>query len=339
MFKNQNHSHQPILNQESQALIQGITGKEGSKALQWMLNSGVKVVAGVTPGKGGQLLNPNTPVYNTVAEAIFHHPQISISCIYVPPQFVKQASLEAINSKIDTIHIFSENVPTQDTLTVLEKARLEQVRVLGPSSIGLVRTGVGVIGSMGGGNLSGYLKPNDNSNNKGVAIVSKSGGMANTIANYLSQHNIPQTYVIGIGGDKIIGSTYADLLEMLLEDSQTQAIVIIGEIGGSYEEAFAHKLAQLNHKLQQSNLNSSNSIILKTKPVIAFISGIFAETLPQGLAFGHAGAIVSKSEGTRNGKILALQKAGAKISNNPTEIVSILKPIIFNHKKYGILKQ
>lgn len=322
----------PLLQKDSHILIQGITGKEGSKALDWILSSGLQVVAGVTPGKGGQIVYSEKhakeiPVFDSVQEAVQKFPTISISTIYAPPQFVKNAALEAIGQAIQTIHIFAENVPTLDTLTILEEARQKNVRIVGPSSIGFARTGIGAIGSMGGGSMSGYLQPNatldanTTANKKGVAILSKSGGMANTIANYLTQHSIPQTYIIGIGGDRFIGTTYADLLPELLADEQTAAIVVIGEIGGAYEEMLAQKMMQLSK-------NPKDTLTQKLKPVFAFISGIFAETLPQGVAFGHAGAIVSKSEGTRAGKIAALKQAGAQVVASPTEIVTALQAIL-----------
>lgn len=321
-----NNQHAPLLEKNSQILIQGITGKEGSRALGWILSSGLNVVAGVTPGKGGQTVvsekHPiEIPVYNSVQEALQQHPGITISSIYAPPRFVKDAALESIEQSIPTIHIFAENVPTQDTLTILEKARQKNVRIVGPSAIGFARTGIGAIGSMGGGSMSGYLKPELHASKKGVAILSKSGGMANTIANYLTQHNIPQTYIVGIGGDRLIGTTYADLLPELQSDDQTAAIVVIGEIGGAYEEMLAQKMVELSE-----NHDENNSA--KLKPVFAFISGIFAETLPQGIAFGHAGAIVSKTEGTRAGKIAALKTAGAQVVSSPTEIVTALQTIL-----------
>ena len=322
--------HAPLLEKNSQILIQGITGKEGSRALGWILSSGLHVVAGVTPGKGGQTVvsekhSIEIPVYNSVQEALQQHPGITISSIYAPPRFVKDAALESIEQSIPTIHIFAENVPTKDTLTILEKARQKNVRIVGPSAIGFARTGIGAIGSMGGGSMGGYLQPNQDSKNtagkKGVAILSKSGGMANTIANYLTQHNIPQTYIVGIGGDRLIGTTYADLLPELQADEATAAVVVIGEIGGAYEEMLAQKIVELSESLDENNST-------KRKPVFAFISGIFAETLPQGIAFGHAGAIVSKTEGTRAGKIAALKAAGAQVVSSPTEIVTALQKIL-----------
>lgn len=306
-----------LLNQKSQVIIQGMTGKEGQRALNWMLQTGITVVAGVTPGKGGQEVEAQGkvfPVYNSVSEALEAHPEVTMSSMYVPPKFVLGAAKEAIAAKnktgkrLQAVHIFAEGVPSLDTCKILELGRQHGVRIVGPSSIGFCRTSIGSVGSMGGGSMDGYLSPANHPSKKGVAVISKSGGMANTIANVLTENNIAQTTIIGIGGDRLIGTTYADMLPELEADPETAAIVIVGEIGGAYEEMLAQKMTELG----------------STKPIIAFISGIFAETLPQGVAFGHAGAIVSKSEGTRAGKIEALSKAGAIIANSPTEIVSLI---------------
>jgi len=302
----------PLLDSSTRVIIQGITGKEGQRACAWMEATGISVLAGVTPGKGGQTVEGRhapIPVYDTVAQAVSNHPEVTLSCLYVPPRFVKNAALEAISAGLPIIHILGEGVPSRDTLTILEAARAHGTRVVGPSSIGFARTGVGAIGSMGGGNIEAFLAPSDSTSGLGVAVISKSGGMANTIANMLSQHSIAQTYVIGIGGDRLIGTTFADLLPDLASDSETAAVVIVGEIGGAYEEMLAQEMMAQNF----------------SKPVVAFISGLFAETLPQGVAFGHAGAIVSKSEGRRDNKIAALEAAGAQIAHSPTDIITILK--------------
>jgi len=309
-IKSQNtiHSTHNLLDRTTQVMIQGITGKEGQRALEWMTQTGIAVVAGVTPGKGGQFVQ-SIPVYNTVAQAIEHHPGITLSALYVPPKFVLGAAQEAITAGVRTLHIVGEGVPSIDTLKILELAGQAGCRVVGPSSIGFAKTGIGAVGSLGGGSMDEFLNPNDHPSKKGVAVLSKSGGMANTIANMLTQFEIPQTYIVGIGGDRLLGTTFADLLPDLAQDDQTAAVVIIGEIGGAYEEMLAQAIIKTHF----------------TKPVIAFISGLFAETLPQGVAFGHAGAIVSKTEGTRASKIKALEAVGAQIAQSPTEIVSLLK--------------
>lgn len=299
-----------LINENSFYLIQGITGKEGQRVLSWMQKAGAKVVAGVTPAKGGQSIE-GIPVYDSVAKAVFEHPNINFTSIYVPPKFVLGATKEAIEAKIPQIHIIAEGVPTRDSAIIIELAREAGVRIIGPSSIGIASPGKSVVGSLSGSLIEEsqkqMLAPSDRG---GVAVISKSGGMANTIASTLTNAGIPQTTVIGIGGDRLIGTTFADLVPDIEADSETKATVIIGEFGGSYEEDLAEALLLHQHK---------------PKPIIAFISGIFAETLPQGVAFGHAGAIVSKTVGTRKGKIMALEKSGVIIAKTPTEIPILLK--------------
>lgn len=293
-------------NASTTVLIQGITGKEGQKTLAWMRAAGTKVVAGVTPGKGGQEVE-GVPVFNTIQEALKKFPEITTSNMCVPPQFSKQGALEAIEAGIEVIHIFAEGIPTKDTAEILAKARKKGVRIIGPSSIGFIVPGLGKIGSIGGSGNEQFLPvPQGQS---GVAIISKSGGMASEMATLFTAHKIPQSFVIGIGGDRLIGTTYADLLTDLAEDPTTKAVVVIGEIGGSYEEELAQKIKDLPF----------------TKPVIAYVSGLFAQTLPTGVSFGHAGAIVSKTEGTRDGKIKALQEAGVHIAGSPEEMLTFLK--------------
>jgi succinyl-CoA synthetase alpha subunit len=296
-----------LLSTTTQVLIQGITGKEGMRGLAFMRAGGTNVVAGVTPGKGGQEVE-GVPVYNSVAEALEHHPEISATSLYVPPQFVKSAALEAIASKIPLIHIFAEGVPTKDTALIIETAKATPAPtwIIGPSSIGLVEPGKAKLGTIGGDSTLSFLPVT--AGQTGVAILSKSGGMSNEMAALLTQQNIPQTLVIGIGGDRFVGTTFADMLPLLAADEQTVAIVIIGEIGGRYEEDLAQTITELN----------------LTKPVIAFISGLFAETLPAGVSFGHAGAIVDATIGTRAGKIAALRAAGAIVVDSPESIAQEL---------------
>lgn len=297
-----------LIDSSTHCLIQGMTGKEGQRALAWMQKTGISVKAGVTPGKGGQEVD-HIPVYNTVKEAVKMHPEISVSAVYVPPKFALSAVKEALEAGINLLHVLAEGVPTKDTAQMLELARKHKARIIGPSSIGFAVPGFGSIGSMGGGDMTQFLQPNKDS--KGVAVLAKSGGMANTIANMLTAADIPQSVVVGIGGDRFVGTTYADLILDLAADQNTAAVVIIGEIGGAYEEVFAQEIE--NQSFQ--------------KPVIAFISGLFAETLPQGVAFGHAGAIVSSVEGTRSGKIDALRSVGAHITNKPAEIINTIKKL------------
>lgn len=295
-----------LITNENICLIQGITGKEGQRACEWMLAAGTQVVAGVTPGKGGQEVL-GVPVFNSVAEAVAAFPMLNTTCAYAPPKFVKDAVKEAVAAGIKTVHVFAENVPVKDSAELIELCNEKNVILLGPSSVGAISPGKASLGSIGGGNLEQFLAPKEG--NQGVAVISKSGGMSSTIANMLALAGIPQTTVVGIGGDRLIGTTYGDLLPLIAADDETKAVVIIGEIGGAYEEMLAEKMMEIQSQ----------------KPVIALIAGLFAETLPQGISFGHAGAIVSKTEGTRKGKIEALQKAGALIAESPGEIIDLLK--------------
>jgi succinyl-CoA synthetase alpha subunit len=313
-----------LIDKNTKYLIQGVTGKEGTRTLNWMMGLDAQVLAGVTPGKGGQEINgaknrlgkelPAIPVYDSVAEAMTNHPEINATCVYVPPKFVFSAVKEALLTKIPLIHIFAEGVPVKDTATLLELAKKSGSRIVGPSSIGIISPGKSVMGSMSGGNDELLLAPFDekvkvNKSGGGVLVMSKSGGMAQTIANMLTSEGIAQSTVIGLGGDRLIGTTYEDLIDLCIQDDETWGIVLIGEIGGSYEEDFALALKKKNFK----------------KPVVAFVSGIFAEKLPQGVSFGHAGAIVSKTVGTRDGKIKALKNSGVLIAQSPEDIVELLK--------------
>ncbi len=289
-----------LIDANTRVLIQGITGKEGTRSLDWAQKYGTKVVAGVTPGKGGQEVQ-GVPVYNTVAEAKAAHPDISVTSIYAPPRFVLGAAIEAIEAKIPLIHIIGEEVPVRDSVEILVAAQKAGVRVIGPSSIGLISPGKAKIGSIGGEDNSQFTPGS-------VAIISKSGGMSSEISLLLSKHGFGQSTVIGIGGNVLVGTTFADVVDDLERDPETKAVVVIGEIGGAYEEMLAEKLARTpGHK-----------------PYIAFITGLFAETLPQGMSFGHAGAIVDASVGTRKGKIAALEAAGARVSPSPSAIIEIL---------------
>lgn len=289
-----------ILEPSTRILIQGITGKEGQRGLEFMKHAGSHVVAGVTPGKGGEVVD-GVPVYSTVAEALSAHPQITATSLFVPPKFVLSAVKEALETGLKVIHIFAEGVPLLDTSQALELAAQHQARIIGPSSIGLYIPGKVKLGSLGGTDLESFLPV---TNQPGVAVLSKSGGLAKEIAAMLTRAQIPQSLALGIGGDQLIGTSFADMIPDLTNDQNTGAVVIMGEIGGSYEEDLAEAIKQHHF----------------TKPVVAFISGLFAETLPQGVSFGHAGAIVSKSVGTRQGKIKALQGAGVIIVETPTQI-------------------
>lgn len=290
-----------LINDATRLAIQGITGKEGQRSAEWIQAYNPNtLIAGVTPGKGGQEVL-GVPVYNSVMDAVAAHPEINASSIYAPPKFVRSAVLEALEANLPLIHILAEEIPLRDSVDILHLAKEKGSRIIGPASIGLISPGQAKIGSIGGP-LNKQFSPGS------IGIISKSGGMSSEIALQLTKAGYGQSTVIGIGGNVIAGTSFSDLVELIETDPQTKAVVIVGEIGGSYEEKLAHKLQSLpDHK-----------------PYIAFISGRFAQTLPQGLSFGHAGAIVDKEIGTMSAKISALKQAQVDIASDPSAIINIL---------------
>ena len=291
-----------LVTDKTKVLIQGITGKEGSKVALQMQNYGTKVLAGVTPGKGGLEVH-GVPVYNTVAEALQNHPGINTSFVAVPNFAAYGAIEEAISSKIPLINVLTEHIPIQDTAKAIALAREAGVRIVGPSSIGIISPGIGKVGSIGGDDPRGVFRKGS------VGVISKSGGMASEVSWILTKNGMGQSTVIGIGGDILVGSTFADLMEEFEKDPQTESVVLFGEIGGTYEEDAA-------------DLIKSGKF---TKKVVAFVSGLFAETLPQGTKLGHAGAIIYGDKGSYKSKIKALESAGVKIAKTPDEIPELLK--------------
>ena len=289
-----------LINNTTNCLIQGITGLEGQKVSAWMRASGTKVVAGVTPGKGGQFVD-GVPVFNSVAEAVTAFPTINLTTIYAPARFVRSAAQEAIEAKISIVHVIAENVPTRDTAELIALARQHHVTLIGPSSIGLISPGKAKVGSIGGETNNQFI-------GGPIGLISKSGGMCSEVSLLLTRNGIGQSTVVGIGGDRFVGTTFADLLPLFEQDKETKGVVLIGELGGTYEEDAAAILEKKQFP----------------KPLIALITGLFAETLPQGVSFGHAGAIVDKYIGTRAGKIAALTKVGAIVVATPDELLEVV---------------
>ncbi len=292
-----------LLDSNTRVLIQGITGAEGTRACIEALRYGTKVVAGVTPGKGGQEV-AGVPVYNTVAEALATHPQINMSLVVVPSRFALSAALEAIEANIPLINILTEHIPTQESTRIVASACMHNVRVIGPSSVGIISPGKAKIGSIGMSATEIFTPGN-------IGVISKSGGMTSEIALALTRAGFGQSTAIGIGADIILGSDFADLLELFAIDTETRAIVLFGEIGGSYEELAAEYI-------RRSQFN---------KPVIALIAGAFADTLPQETTLGHAGAIVSRGKGSYASKIQALTSAGVHIATTVEDIPQILRTL------------
>ncbi len=293
-----------LVTKETVALIQGVTGKEGGRAAKGMRAYGSAVAAGVTPGKGGTRTDDGIPVFNTVKDAVAEFPFINATLVAVPGQFALNAVREAVEAKIPLINILTEKIPVADVAVMIVLARESGVRIVGPSSVGILSPNEGKIGSIGSPELihqifcPGY-----------VGVISKSGGMTAELSKILTENGLGQSTVVGIGGDLLIGSDFVDIATLFEQDDSTRAIVIFGEVGGTYEELLAEAM-------------KSGKI---TKPVIALIAGTFSESLPQDTVLGHAGAIVSKGRGSASSKINALRSAGALIAESPEAIPQLVK--------------
>jgi len=293
-----------LVDRETRVLIQGITGRSGVQVTSELLDYGTKVVAGVTPGKGGEEID-TVPVFNSVSEAIKTVGEVDVAMVYVPPLSAHAAAMEAIEAKIALVHIFVEKMPVFDVCQVLSLAVKNQVRVLGPASVGAISPGEGKIGSIGG-------PAPDNVFSKGpIGVISRSGGMCSELGLLITNSGFGQSTVVGIGGDLIVGTTFSDLLIEFEQDRDTKAVVAFGEVGGSSEIEVARLIEEGKF----------------TKPFIIFLAGKFAEKLPRDTSLGHAGAIVGM-ESTMAQKIKALRDAGAIVAENFEEIPDLIKKAV-----------
>ena len=285
----------PILvGKETRVIVQGITGSQGTYHAQLMAQYGTKIVAGVTPGKGGTSVQ-GVPVFDTVKEAK-RRLEADASIIFVPAPFAKDAALEAIASDLNPVVIITEGIPVKDEIQLMEIARRKNTTVIGPNTPGIITPGECKLGIMPGH----IFKPGR------IGLVSRSGTLTYEIAASLTNAGLGQTTCLGIGGDPVVGLTFVDVLEMFRKDPQTSAIAMIGEIGGNAEEKAAEYLIETNYP----------------KPVAAYIAGRAA---PSGKRMGHAGAIIMGKTGTAETKINALREAGVKIALKPSEIAGHLK--------------
>jgi succinyl-CoA synthetase alpha subunit len=293
-----------LADENTKIIVQGITGREAVTFTKDMIDYGSKVVAGVTPGKGGQTVH-GVPVFNTVYEALMEH-NAEASVISVPPAMIKGAALEALSNGINLLVLVAERVPRRDTIEILEVARADGATVIGPNTLGMINPHTVKIGMAGGPveNVKRAYMPGP------VAIASRSGGMTTEIANLLTTHGIGQSTCISIGGDPVVGSNFLDLVPLFEKDQGTKAIVLFCEPGGIEENL--------------SKLVLSEGI--KT-PITAFIAGRFVDNIP-GIRFGHAATIVEGKKGSTAGKIEAFQKAGIHVAEGLNDIVSILKTLL-----------
>jgi len=280
-----------IIDENTHIILQGITGTQGSYHAKKMLDYGVKMVAGVTPGKGGIKVH-GIPVYDTVREAVSKH-KVDFSMIMVPAPFVLGAAVEAIENKVPTILILTEHVPVHDTMLIKALAEKNGVRIIGPNTMGIIAPGKTKAGVM-----PVFLYGEGGK----VAIVSRSGTLCHESASNLTYRGIGVSMVMGIGGDPIIGTSFVDALKLLKDDPETEAVVLIGEIGGSREEAAAEYLQSVDYG----------------KKVFAFIAGRYS---PPGRKMGHAGAIIEKGVGTASSKLAKLADAGVTITGSIEDLI------------------
>ncbi len=278
-----------IIDKTSRVLVQGITGKEGSFHTQQMMEYGTNVVAGVTPGKGGQKFMDQVPVYNTVQEAV-QETGANVSVVFVPPAFAPDAIYEAADAGIETVVCISEGIPALDMLKVYDYLQTTHTRLIGPNCPGIISPGKCKVGIM-----PGFIHREGT-----VGVISRSGTLTYEAVDQITREGLGQSTCIGIGGDPIIGTRFIDALKLFKDDPETELVVLIGEIGGTAEEEAAAWIKE--------NFN---------KPVVAFIAG---QTAPPGRRMGHAGAIISGGKGTAAEKMKALEAAGIHVCKSPADI-------------------
>lgn len=290
-----------LIDENTRLIIQGITGRDGSFHARQMMEYGTKVVAGVTPGRGGQTFEgPNgmsAPVYDTMDRAV-EDTDANTSVIYVPPAFAADAIMEAADAGIELIVAITEGIPVLEMTKVYRYVEERGARLLGPNCPGALSPGKSKVGIMPGQ----ITKPGP------VGVVSRSGTLTYEVVFQLTNAGIGQSTCVGIGGDPIIGTNFIDCLQAFEDDPETEAIVIIGEIGGTDEQEAAAYIKE--------NL---------TKPVVGFIAG---QTAPPGRRMGHAGAIISGSSGTAEEKIRAFEENGIRVMRRPSDVVDLIREVL-----------
>ncbi|MDR3667113.1 MAG: succinate--CoA ligase subunit alpha [Ignavibacteriaceae bacterium] len=301
-----------LIDKKTRLVVQGITGSEGSFHTQQMKEYGTNIVAGVTPGKGGTLIE-GINVYNTVEEAVLKQ-KANTSIIFVPPSFAADAILEAASAGIKVIICITEGIPVNDMLRVYNVLAGKGIVLIGPNCPGVISPGKAKVGIM-----PGFIHKKGN-----IGVISRSGTLTYEAVKQLTDVNLGQSTCVGIGGDPIIGSRFLDIIKLFNEDPETEGIVMIGEIGGSAEEEAAEYI--------KKNVN---------KPVVGFIAG---RTAPPGRRMGHAGAIISGGKGTADEKMKAMVKAGIKVVDSPALMGAAMLKILqekkskINPKSISILK-
>jgi succinyl-CoA synthetase alpha subunit len=285
-----------FVDEKNKVLVQGATGHQGRFHIGEMLSFGTKVVAGVTPGKGGQEVQ-GVPVFDSVREAV-DETCADTSLVLVPARFAKDAIFEALDADIKTVVVITENIPFHDAMEFVHYAKYKKAVLIGPNCPGIASPGKTKIGILPGN----IFRVGD------VGVASRSGTLTYEIVNSLSEKGVGQSTCVGLGGDPIIGTTFIDALDAFEKDKDTKAVVLVGEIGGTAEEEAADYIKEYI-----------------SKPVFAFIAG---RTAPPGKRMGHAGAIIARGKGTAKSKIEALQKAGVSIARFPTDVADLVREYV-----------
>ncbi len=298
-----------LIDQTKKVLVQGITGREGQARTKLMIEYGTQVVAGVTPGKGGQTVH-GVPVFDTVEEARENVGPIDVSVVFVPAPIVKNSALEAIESGIKLLVLVPDRVPIYDVLEIVRAAKETGAQFVGPNTLGLLSPGKAVLGMMGGRAASAraWFKPGN------VGVSSRSGGITSSIAYYLSKSDVGLSTIVHVGGDPIVGLPHPEIMKLFEQDPETEAVVMFGEIGTSQEEQVADLIEQGKF----------------TKPLIAYIGGKAAK---EGTRFSHAGAIIEGGRGTYEGKVKRLKEVGAHVVDAFNDIPKVTKEVLANLKK------
>jgi succinyl-CoA synthetase alpha subunit len=284
------------INEQTRVLVQGITGKQGSFHTGQMLAYGTKIVGGVSPGKGGQNVE-GIPVFDTVFAAMEKEPA-EAAILFIPAPFALDAAFEALDAGLKLIVLIPEHIPLHDAMKIIAYAKAKNAVVVGPNTFGLVSSGRSKIGIM----PNRYFIPGP------VGVVSRSGTLCYEIVGHLTAGQTGTTTVVGLGGDRVVGLHFIDVLKQFEEDPDTKAIVLVGEIGGSAEE-------------------EASAFIKKSvsKPVIAYLAG---KSAPPGKRMGHAGAIIERGRGTFASKVKALTAAGVKVADLPNEVAALIKEVL-----------
>lgn len=290
-----------LLGEKSNVLVQGLTGQQARTHVAYMRSYGTNVIAGVSPGRSDENVD-GVPLYPTIRAALRKH-RADISVLFVPAPHVRDAALEAIEHGIPHVHILAEGVPQHDAAFVLERAHVRGVRVIGPNSQGMISPGKAKLGGTGGPDPTLLFMPGP------VGVISRSGGMGAEISMYLTTHGIGQTTYVSIGGDLLIGTGFAPLLEMFEADPETRCIVMFGEAGTGHEEEAARLIAASQIR----------------KPVVAMVVGEAVERFPKGMSFGHTSSMMERGFGSVSRKRELLADAGVAVAGSFVELLYHVK--------------